>query len=165
MEADYLEEIEQLRREYSELQNELKATRHTQPVCQDQTSASLAEPDPELLDMLTSENKDLKNKLKAVELENRGLHERLDILELTKDATSMNLTSDPVLAETNLELERLREQLQVYQSERARMERFLAEKDADIESVRCHASELQMALNVSHLIAAWRHFCLISTVL
>ncbi|VDL90634.1 unnamed protein product [Schistocephalus solidus] len=153
MEADYLEEIEQLKRELSELQNELKATQHAQPVSRDQESINLVEPDTELHDVLTSEIEDLRNKLKAVELENRGLRERLDILELTKDATSLNLSCDPVLAETNLELEHLREQLQVCQSEKTRMERLLAEKDADIESAHCHASELQMALNMTSFFA------------
>nr|VZI15716.1 unnamed protein product [Spirometra erinaceieuropaei] len=149
MEADYLEEIEQLKREQSELQKELKATRQAQPVCQDQASVSLSGPNPELHDELTSEIEDLRSKLKAVELENCGLRERLDILEMTKDTTSVNVSYDPVLAETNLELEHLREQLQVYQSEKARMERLLAEKDADIESAQGHASELQMALNAA----------------
>ncbi|KAL7062825.1 hypothetical protein AAHC03_01456 [Spirometra sp. Aus1] len=149
MEADYLEEIEQLKREQSELQKELKATRQAQPVCQDQASVSLWGPNPELHDELTSEMEDLRSKLKAVELENCGLRERLDILEMTKDTTSVNVSYDPVLAETNLELEHLREQLQVYQSEKARMERLLAEKDADIESAQGHASELQMALNAA----------------
>nr|VZI49946.1 unnamed protein product [Spirometra erinaceieuropaei] len=149
MEADYLEEIEQLKREQSELQKELKATQLAQPVCQDQASVSLSEPNPELHDELTSEMEDLRSKLKAVELENCGLRERLDILEMTKDTTSVNVSYDPVLAETNLELEHLREQLQVYQSEKARMERLLAEKDADIESAQGHASELQMALNAA----------------
>ncbi|VDD83820.1 unnamed protein product [Mesocestoides corti] len=146
MEAEYMEEIEELKQVIDGLRQQLEEQRVDSPpeITTDLTlDANRSTVDiVNQINQLQSELELSQKKLHELESENAILRERIDVLEI-KESVVLNMTSENATNELLEEIDLLKTQLMAEKSEKQRLHQQIAEKEDDVDAARGQVFELQ----------------------
>uniref|UniRef100_A0A0R3WGW5 HOOK domain-containing protein n=1 Tax=Taenia asiatica TaxID=60517 RepID=A0A0R3WGW5_TAEAS len=150
MEMEYLEEIEELKGMVDSLTHQLEERRYDpHPESAGNLTLDANKSTIEIvqqIDLLQSELELSEKKITDLETQNALLRERIDILELTKESTTLNATVENTTNELIAEVDSLKSRLLFEVSEKERMHTLLEEKEQDLGTARFQISELQLAV-------------------
>lgn len=150
MELEYLEEIEELKSMVDSLTHQLEERRHDpHPESAVNLTLDANKSTVEIvqqIDQLQSELELSEKKVTDLESQNALLRERIDILELTKESTTLNTTVENTTNELISEIDSLKTRLLSEVSEKDRMHILLGEKEQDLAAAKFQINELQLTV-------------------
>ncbi|KAL5112487.1 hypothetical protein TcWFU_007309 [Taenia crassiceps] len=150
MELEYIEEIEDLKGMVDSLTHQLEERRYDPPpesagnltIDASKSTVEIVQQ----IDLLQSELELSEKKVTDLESQNALLRERIDILELTKESTTLNTTVENTTNELIAEVDSLKTRLLSEVSEKERMHALLEEKEQDLDAAKLQINELQLAV-------------------